>query len=199
MSSESIELGGSIAHIEPKWYAVRALTNQENKVKAYLERFVPIEKLEDYILEVMVPSRMVVDFRNSTKVHQMSKFYPGYVFIRMRLYDEEGKIFQKPWQFVNGAEGVIAFLGRGRPQAINQKEIDNILDSLKESEGKEMPKVQFEAGETVKINEGVFKSSTGKIDHVDAQNGKLTVSVSIFGRYTPVELEYWQVKKVNVS
>ena len=117
----------------------------------------------------------------------------------MRLYDEDGKILQKPWYFIRGTQGVIGFVGNLHPMPLKTDEINRILGQVSEAEGKEVPKIQFNVGEEVKINDGPFMNLTGRIDEVDPDRGKLKVSVSIFGRFTPVELEYWQVERADES
>lgn len=115
----------------------------------------------------------------------------------MSLYDEVGKILQKPWYFVRGTEGVIGFVGGDHPTALKPHEIERILDQVQEAQGKEVPKVQYAIGEIVKIIDGPFINLTGEIEEIDIERGKLKVSVSIFGRFTPVELEFWQVERVD--
>lgn len=180
-----------------KWYALQTLSNMEGKVKRYLDKFIEIEEMGEYVLEVLVPTETVTEVKNGRKSTKIRKFYPGYVFVHMRLYDENGKILQKPWYFVRGVQGVIGFIGGDNPVALKQDEIERIQSQVAESEGKEVPKVAYEIGEEVKINDGPFANLTGRIDEIDPERGRLKVSVSIFGRFTPVELEYWQIERVT--
>ncbi len=113
----------------------------------------------------------------------------------MRLYDDDGQILQNPWYFVNGVDGVIGFVGGNHPTPLKEAEINRILSQVQEADGKEVPKVNYEVGEEVKITDGPFLNLNGNIDEIDPERGKLKVSVSIFGRFTPVELEYWQVER----
>lgn len=182
---------------EFQWYAVQTLSNKEAKVKQYLEKFIKVEKMEDTIKEVLMPTENVTEVKSGKKSTKVRKFYPGYVFINMKLYDEQGNLLQEPWHFVRGTEGIINFVGGDKPVALKQHEMDRILNQVKEAEGKEVPKVQFEVGQVVKINDGPFLNLTGDVEDVDIERGKLKVSVSIFGRYTPVELEYWQVQRAD--
>ena len=182
-----------------EWYAVQTLSNKEPAVKRYLDKYMVSEEMDEYIKEVLMPTETVTEVKNGRKLQKVRKFYPGYVFINMRLYDEEGDILQKPWYFVKDAGGVIGFLGGNRPTALKETEISNILSQVQEAEGKEVPKVQYEVGEEVKINDGPFFNLSGRIDEIDPERGKLKVSVSIFGRFTPVELEYWQVERLENS
>lgn len=187
MSTESTLSG-------PRWYAIQTLSNQEAKVKKYLDKFVEIEDMGDSIFEVLMPTEVVTEFKNGKKTQKTRKFYPGYVFLHMTLFDEDGKILQKPWYFVRSTQGVIGFVGGERPVPLKKDEIERILGQVKEAEGRETPKVQFEVGQDVKITDGPFLNLTGRIDEIDPERGRLKVSVSIFGRFTPVELEYWQVE-----
>jgi len=153
--------------------------------------------MDEWIKEVLVPTETVAEVKAGKKSSRVRKFYPGYAFIHMKLYDEDNKILQAPWLFVKNTQGVINFVGGERPVPLKEDEIDRILSQVREAEGKEVPKVQYEMGQTVKINDGPFLNLTGRIDEIDPERGKLKVSVSIFGRFTPVELEYWQVDRVE--
>lgn len=180
-----------------QWYAVQTLSNREASVKRYLDRYLASEEMEDYIFEVLMPTQTITEVKSGKKTQKVRKFYPGYVFLHMRLYDEEGNLQEKPWYYVKGADGVIGFVGSNTPTPLKDHEIERILSQMKESEGKEVPKVQFEVGDEVKITEGPFLNLNGRIDEIEPARGKLKVSVSIFGRFTPVELEYWQVETVT--
>ena len=180
-----------------QWFALHTLSGQEPKVKAYIEKFKAAEELDDHIVEVLLPTETVSEVKGGKKSSKVRKLYPGYVFIQMKLYDEEGHVMNKPWYFVKEAAGVIGFVGGDRPAALRQSEIDEIRARIEAANGKEVPKVQYGIGEEVKINDGAFASLTGRIDEIDPDRGKLKVSVSIFGRFTPVELEYWQVSRVT--
>ena len=115
----------------------------------------------------------------------------------MLLYGEDKKLINKPWYFVKEVAGVIGFVGGENPAALRQSEIDDIKNRVEAASGKEVPKVQYEVGEEVKITDGAFANLTGRIDEIDPSRGKLKISVSIFGRFTPVELEYWQVQRLT--
>ncbi len=180
---------------EPRWYVIQTLSNAEAKVKRFIENQLAHEELEDTILEILMPTERVSEVKGGKKTQKTRKLYPGYVFIHMRMYDEDEKLLQKPWYFVNGIEGVIGFVGGNRPVALKEEEINRILTQVKEAEGKEVPKVQYEIGEEVRITDGPFFNLTGRIDEIDPEAGRLKVSVSIFGRFTPVTLEYWQVER----
>ena len=180
-----------------QWFALHTLSGQEPKVKAYIEKFKAAEELDDSILEVLLPTETVSEVKGGKKSSKVRKLYPGYVFIQMRLYDEDGLVMNKPWYFVKEAAGVIGFVGGDHPAALRQTEIDDIKARVEAATGKEVPKVQYEVGEEVKINDGPFLNLNGRIDEIDPTRGKLKISVSIFGRITPVELEYWQVQRTT--
>jgi transcriptional antiterminator NusG len=144
-----------------------------------------------------VPEQTVSEVKHGKKTQRKRKLYPGYIFVNCRLYDDDFQIIQKVWYFINGADGVIGFAGGKKPAPLKANEIDNILRQVAEAEGKEVPKVQYTVEEEVKITDGPFLNLTGRIDEIDAERGKLKVNVSIFGRFTPVELEYWQVERVT--
>lgn len=184
---------------ELQWYAVQTLSNQEAKVKRYLDKFIQIEEMGEFVEEVLMPTETVTEVKNGKKMTKERKLYPGYVFIQMRLYDENGKVLQKPWYFVRGVQGIIGFIGGDNPTPLKPDEIKRIQDQISAAEGVERPKVEYEVGEEVKITDGPFLNLTGRIDEIDPERGKLKVSVSIFGRFTPVELEYWQIERAGES
>ena len=182
-----------------QWFALHTLSGQENKVKNYLEKFKKAEELDDQITEILLPTEVVSEVKNGKKSVKTRKLYPGYVFIHMCLYDAEKQVMIKPFYFVKDAGGVIGFVGGDKPAALRQAEIDEIKARIEAATGKEVPKVTFEVGEELKITDGAFANLTGRVDEVDPTRGKLKISVSIFGRFTPVELEYWQVQRASES
>ena len=173
-----------------QWFALHTLSGQESKVKLYIEKFKKAEELDDFIFEVLLPTEVVSEVKGGKKSTKVRKLYPGYVFIQAKLYGDDGKLINKPWYFVKETTGVIGFVGGDRPAALRQSEVDEIYARIEAASGKEVPKVQYAVGEEVKITDGAFASLTGRIDEIDPERGKLKVSVSIFGRFTPVELEY---------
>lgn len=184
---------------EPKWYAIQTLANKEDSVKRYLDRYLKSEEMEEFILQVLTPTETVTEVKNGRKSVKKRKFYPNYVFIQANLFDENNQLITKPWHYIKDADGVIGFLGGDKPVALKKSDIDAIIKRVSEAEGKETPKVSFEVGEEVKITDGPFLNLSGRIDEIDAERGRLKVSVSIFGRFTPVELEFWQVQRNTES
>jgi transcriptional antiterminator NusG len=187
----------STAPAGAQWFALHTLSGQENKVKLYIDKFKKAEELDEYIFEILLPTEVVSEVKGGKKTTKVRKLYPGYVFIQARLYGEDGKLINKPWYFVKETTGVIGFVGGDRPAALRQSEIDEIYARIEAASGKEVPKVQYAVGEEVKITDGAFASLSGRIDEIDPERGKLKVSVSIFGRFTPVELEYWQIQRLT--
>jgi transcription termination/antitermination protein NusG len=182
-----------VTHIQPQWYVLQTLSNQEAKVKRYLEKFRVVEEMEEYLEELLMPTEVVTEVKNGKKRSVVRKFYPGYVFVKMRLIGEDSKVMQKPWFFIQKTEGVIGFVGGENPQPLKAEEIARIQGQMKAAEGVEKPKVEYSVGQELRITDGPFLNLTGKVEEVSPDTGKLKLSVSIFGRNTPVELEYWQV------
>jgi transcriptional antiterminator NusG len=178
-----------------QWFVLHTLSGQELKVKDSIEKRIKTDEMVDYIREVLVPMERVAEVRNGKKTVTSRKLYPGYVFIDMVLLDDQEKLIEKPWYFIRDTQGIIGFVGGDRPTPTPGDEIESIKAQIAASEDTERPKVSFEVGETVKINDGPFQNFSGVIEEVDPEKGRLKVSVSVFGRNTPVELEYWKVEK----
>jgi transcriptional antiterminator NusG len=181
--------------MQSQWFVLHTLSGQELKVKESIEKRLKTEEMGDYIEEVLVPMEKVAEVRGGKKTVTTRKLYPGYVFVHMTLLDDSKRLIEKPWYFIRDTQGIIGFVGGDRPSPTSQEEIDYIKAQISESEDTEKPKVNFEVGETVKINDGPFLNFSGAIEEIDPARGKLKVNVNIFGRSTPVELEYWQVEK----
>jgi transcription termination/antitermination protein NusG len=181
--------------MQSQWFAIHTLSGQELKVRDNIEKRIKTEEMQDYIKEVLVPMEKVVEVRNQKKTVTNRKLHPGYVYIDMVLLDENRRLLDRPWYFIRETTGIIGFVGGERPVPVSREEIDVIKAQVTESEDTEKPKVNFEVGETIKINDGPFLNFSGVIEEIDPARGKLKVTVNIFGRNTPVELEYWQVEK----
>lgn len=178
-----------------QWFVIHTLSGQEQKVKDSIERRLKAEEMEEYIKEVLVPMEKVAEVRNGKKTVTSRKLYPGYVFVDIALLDENQKLFEKPWYFIRDTPGIIGFVGGERPTPTPGEDIELIKSQIAASEDTERPKVSFDVGETVKINDGPFLNFSGVIEEIDPDKGKLKVTVNVFGRNTPVELEYWKVEK----
>ncbi|MDA0749914.1 MAG: transcription termination/antitermination protein NusG [Verrucomicrobia bacterium] len=178
-----------------QWFVIHTLSGQEQKVKDTLEKRLKAEEMEEYIQEILVPMEKVVEIRSGKKSVSNRKLYPGYVFINMILLDDQQRIIDRPWYFIRETQGIIGFVGGDRPTPTPSEEIESIKAQISDAEDAEKPKVDFEVGETIKINDGPFLNFSGVIEEIEPERGKLKVTVNIFGRNTPVELEYWQVEK----
>jgi len=181
--------------MEKQWFVLHTLSGQEAKVKENIERRILQEEMQDYIGEVLIPTEKVSEVKQGRKTTTTRKFFPGYVLVSMRLYDEEKRLVDKTWYFTQETPGLIGFIGGDRPVPLRPQEVEIILHQIEEKKEKIKPKVVFEPGETVKITDGPFLNFSGVIEEVDPDRGKLKVSVAIFGRTAPVELEYWQVER----
>jgi transcriptional antiterminator NusG len=181
--------------MQSQWFVIHTLSGQEQKVKDNIEKRIKAEEMGEYIKEVLVPMEKVAEVRGGKKTVSTRKLYPGYVFVDMALLDENKRVIEKPWYFIRDTPGIIGFVGGDRPTATSADEIATIKEQISESEDQERPKVNFEVGETIKINDGPFLNFSGVIEEIEPDRGKLKVTVNIFGRNTPVELEYWQVEK----
>lgn len=172
------------------WYVVHTQTGLENKVKTTLENKISAEGLGDLIGNIVIPTEQVSEIRSGKKKISQRKFFPGYLIVEMELTE-------KTYLFIKTTSGVTGFIGLGKkPMPLPQNEVDNILKKTKETQVKPSPKIIFEKGEQVRIIDGPFINFNGSIDEIHPERGKLKASVSIFGRATPVELEYWQVEKI---
>jgi transcriptional antiterminator NusG len=182
-------------HMRSQWFVIHTLSGQEQKVKESIEKRVKTDEMQDFVKEVLVPMEKVVEVRNQKKTVTSRKLWPGYVFVDMVLLDENNRIIEEPWYFIKETQGVIGFVGGEPPVPTPTEEVEQIKNQISQSEETEKPKVNFEVGETIKINNGPFLNFSGVIEEIDPERGKLKVTVNIFGRNTPVELEYWQVEK----
>jgi len=172
------------------WYVVHTQTGSEEKVKSYLENKLILEGLQDLITKVIIPTEQISEVRSGKKKISQRKFFPGYILVEMDLNE-------KTYFFIKSTPGVTGFIGLGkRPMPLPQTEVENILKRTEETQVKPSPKIVFEKGEQVRIKDGPFVNFNGTIDEVRPEKGKLKVNVSIFGRATPVELEYWQVERI---
>jgi transcriptional antiterminator NusG len=181
--------------MQSQWFVIHTLSGQEQKVKESIERRLKAEEMEEYIREVLVPVEKVVEVRNQKKTVSTRKLHPGYVYINMTLLDDQNQVIPEPFYFIKETQGAIGFIGGDQPNTASNEEIEVIKAQVSDSEDREKPKVNFEVGETIKINNGPFLNFSGVIEEIEPDRGKLKVTVNIFGRNTPVELEYWQVEK----
>ena len=174
-----------------RWYSVSVLSNFEKKVAEQIRHSGADAGLEDQIEEVLVPTEEVIEIRRGKKVTAERRFMPGYVLVRMEMTDEG-------YHLINSINRVTGFLGpQGRPMPMRDDEVNQILNRVEEGEAAPKLLISFDIGEKVKVNDGPFEDFDGTVEDVDEDNQRLKVSVSIFGRATPVELEFTQVSKQN--
>ena len=174
--------------MEKKWYGVHTYSGFENKVRLSLQERVRNLGLEELFGEILIPSETVVELKKGEKKTSQRKFFPGYILVNMVLNDET-------WHAVKETSKVTGFVGGNNPTPIPDKEVDKISRRMEEGAEKPRHKVQFEVGETVRVVDGPFLNFSGVVEDVKPDKGKLRVMVSIFGRATPVELEFMQVEK----
>ena len=173
-----------------KWYVIHAYSGFEKRVKSSIEERVRLEGMGEFFDEILVPSEDVVELRLGKKVTSERKFFPGYVLVKMEMNDAT-------WHLVNQIPKVSGFLGGGgRPHSLSEQEVEKILRQVEVGMEKPKPKVSFSVGESVRVTDGPFVSFNGVVEEVDEDKTRLKVSVSIFGRATPVELDFVQVEKL---
>jgi len=174
-----------------KWYGVHTYSGYENKVKLSLEERIRSMGVEDQFEQILIPAETVVEMRKGERRTSTRKFFPGYILVKMELNDET-------WHVVTGTSKVTGFVGGGlNPPAIPEEEVSKITSRMEEGVEKPKPKVLFDVGETVRVVDGPFLNFTGVVEDVRPERGTLKVMVSIFGRGTPVELEFIQVEKTS--
>lgn len=173
-----------------RWYVVHAYSGFEAKVKSSLQEHVKLAGMEDLFGEILIPTEEVVEVRDGNKRKSERKFFPGYVLVQMEMNDET-------WHLVKDVPKVMGFIGgtKDKPAPISEKEAQAILNSVQEGSEKPKPKVLYEAGEVVRVIDGPFNDFNGVVEEVDYDKSRLKVAVSIFGRSTPVDLEFGQVEK----
>ncbi len=173
-----------------RWYIVQAYSNFERKVADAILEKIAKSKLEHMFDEVLVPTEKVVEVRRGKKVDAERKFFPGYILVKMEMNDET-------FHLVKNIPKVTGFLGSdNKPSPISEAEAQNILQQVQEGVDRPKPSISFEVGEQVRVSDGPFASFNGVVEDVDEERSRLKVEVSIFGRPTPVELEYGQVEKI---
>ncbi len=189
MSAQAAEVRPS--NPRHKWYIVHAYSNFEKKVAESIREQAKSQGLEDCFSEILVPTEDVVEIRRGRKINAERKFFPGYVLVKMDLSDEA-------YHLIKNTPKVTGFLGSGsKPMPVSDKEVARIIGAIEEGVERPKPTITFEVGETVRVIDGPFASFNGSVEQVDEERARLRVTVSIFGRATPVELEYGQVEKTS--
>ncbi|MCL2673254.1 MAG: transcription termination/antitermination protein NusG [Alphaproteobacteria bacterium] len=173
-----------------KWYVVNVQSGCEKKVVESLKEQIETKNLEDKLQEVLLPTESVTELKGNAKVVSERKFFPGYVLVKAVMEDQV-------WHLIKKTPKVLGFLGnRDKPMPITDTEAERILKQVAEGVGKQSSSIVFEVGEQVRVTDGPFATFTGSVEDVDPSKSRLKVSVSIFGRATPVELEFSQVEKI---
>ena len=177
-----------------QWFVVQTLSGHENKVRDTINRQLRQGDMVP-VYEAMIPVERVMEIRRGKKVQVTRKFFPGYILVRMDLYDEEGRIDEKAWYFVRSVQGVLGFLGgENRPTPLTPQEFQDMNPTLGEDTPQPALVIGVKVGDIVQIKDGAFMGYEGNVESIDETRGRLTVVISIFGRSTPVELEFWQVE-----
>jgi transcriptional antiterminator NusG len=185
------EAAQTTANPRHKWYIVHAYSNFEKKVAESIKEQARAQGLEDCFSEILVPTEDVVEIRRGRKVNSERKYFPGYVLVKMELTDEA-------YHLIKNTPKVTGFLGSGsKPMPVSEKEVARIIGAIEEGVERPKPTISFEIGEQVRVTDGPFASFNGTVEQVDEERARLRVTVSIFGRATPVELEYGQVEKTG--
>lgn len=183
-----------------KWYTLKVLSNFEQKAQKLIEKKLEAEpESNEFFHEVLMPSEIVTTVKQGKKTARVRKLYPGYLFVRMDIYDKDNptELNAKAYYFINDINGVTDFIGGKNPVQLSETEIKTIKDHIAKYQNEEVPKSYYDVGQLVTILDGPFVGLQGSISVVDVEHQKLKVLVSIFGRDTPVELENWQVEKVE--
>ncbi len=180
-----------------QWFVLKVASNREDYVRDKLERKIKSEGLDDLIGRVLVPRERVKRVKSGQQKVAEHKLYPGYVFVEMVL-EKDGKIPERAWYAFRDIQGAGDFIGeRNKPSPMGAKEVEKIIAEAEKPDAGSSVKVEFRKGDQVKIREGPFESFEGEVDEINSEKGLVRVIVSIFGRSTPLELEYWQLEKIQ--
>ena len=201
---EPVELvEGQITEDEPlitpgmNWFVLRVASNKEDTVRQTLLRKIKIEDFENLVNRILVPTEKIKTIKGGKQRVQQKKLYPGYVFVEMKLEDD-GRIPQDVFFLIKETTGVGDFIGTaGRPSPMKPPEIEKMLAASKAPEEEPTIKMEFRPGDHIKIKEGPFENMEGTVDELLPDQGKVRVVVTIFGRATPVELEYWLIERID--
>lgn len=181
----------TMTEVKLRWYVIDVYSGSEKRVAQTIEEKVVKKGLENYIEKVLVPTETVTELRKGVKVNKEKSFFPGYVLVKMVLTDDT-------WTLIRSVPRVSRLLGgKTRPTPIGEKEVERLMGQIEEGVRSPRSSVVFEVGEEVRVNEGPFATFTGIVEDVDLEKERVKVSVSIFGRATPVELEFAQVDKLK--
>ena len=189
---------GGLRVLMKQWYFIHTYSGHENKVVESLHARIRDMELEGQITEVLLPKETVVEMRGNKRIESSRMFYPGYVLVEIEC-DEKGKIPDNVFHAIKSTPKVTGFLGGKQPTPLTQAEVDQIVHNIEVATEKPKPKFSYEVGEVVRIKSGPFASFTGKVEEVNEERTTLKVTVTIFGRSTPVELNFLDVEKVTFA
>lgn len=182
--------------VNMQWYVLRVAANRESQVRDALAQKVEREGLSDIIGRIEVPVERIKRIRGNKQTVHNRKLYPGYVFMEMEP-GEDGRVHEKAWFMIKGTNGVGDFIGTdGIPSAMRDTDVAKMLQEAEKPEDTPSIKVEFKKGDMIRIREGAFENFEGVVDSIDSDRGIVKVIVSIFGRSTPLDIEYWQIEKV---
>jgi len=179
-----------------QWFVVHVLSGQEQKVYDNIKRRIKTEEMGDIVYSVLLPTERISEIKRGKKTETTRKFFPGYLIVNMHLLTEDGGLVDRAWYFIKETPGVLGFAGtKDKPIPMRDDEVRGMLAQVEVQDERVKPKVTFEVGETVKVADGPFENQSGVVEEIDPERGRLIVSVTVFGRPNPVELEYWQVER----
>lgn len=184
----SIELKPEGKSVEKKWYIVNVATGSEATAKSAIEERIKSLKKEEFFGDILIPAENVVELVKGQKQTRSRKFFPGYLFVQMVMNEQS-------WHLVQGASKVTGFIGGSKPKPVPEEEVKRVTQQMATGAEKPKPKVRFSLGESVTVVDGPFANFNGTVEEINEEKGKVKVSVSIFGRPTPVELDFIQVEK----
>ncbi|MCB1228552.1 MAG: transcription termination/antitermination factor NusG [Verrucomicrobiales bacterium] len=187
---------GAIPSPKDQWYVIHVRSGMEQRVRDNMNRRIQSEEMGDFVYQVLVPMERVSEVKKGKKTESNRKFFPGYIIANLYLLDENNRLVDKTWYFVRETDGVLNFAGnKDQPIPMRPREVEAILAQVREREDSVVPKIAFSVGDAVRVADGPFESQNGIVEEIDPERGMLRVAVNIFGRSTPVDLEYWQVEK----
>jgi transcription termination/antitermination protein NusG len=180
-----------------KWFIVHTLSGLENRIRDTIERQLALENDDFPVYEAYIPTEKVSEVKQGKKRTITKKLFPGYLWVRMDMYESEHhKLNEDAWYFIRNIQGIIGFVGSNdKPVPLSEQEVSDVMHQTADDAVAARPKIEYDIGEVVRIRDGAFENFEGNVEEIDQERGKLKLMVSIFGRSTPVELEFWQVER----
>lgn len=190
---------GNDNDMSKRWFIIHTYSGYEKKVRESLQTRVKAYGMEEEIAQVLVPAETVVEMRGNKRVETSRMIFPGYVLVEVETNDETGEMSERAWHTIKSTPKVTSFIGGQKPTSLTQEEVDQIINHVAETTDNPKPKVSFSQGETVRITSGPFSGFTGVVEEVNIDRSTLKVMVTIFGRSTPVELDFLGVEKLTFT